>query len=239
MHLYSTITDWYHLVDPVEDHADEAQSYERALLSAVKGPAATLLELGAGAGNNAFFMKRRFRCTLADLSPQMQALSRAQNPDCEHVLGDMRALQLDRTFDAVFVHDAVAYMTTRDDLLAVAKTAFQHTRKGGAALFAPDYVREAFHEATNLLEGQHGGRALRGIEWCWDPDASDTSYAVEYMLLLREGDRVTAIHDRHVEGLFSEQEWHEVLAEAGFSVTTIARDIPDAQTDRVFLCRRQ
>ena len=239
MHLYSTLTPWYDLVDPVEDHLEEAESYERALLSAVDGPAATLLELGAGAGNNAYFMKRRFRCTLADLSPQMQTLSRARNPDCEHILGDMRDLRLGRTFDAVFVHDAVAYMTTREELLAVARTAFEHTRPGGAALFAPDYVREAFNEASNLIEGQNGGRALRGIEWCWDPDPQDTTYAVEYMFLLREGDQVTSIHDRHLEGLFSEREWHEVLAAAGFEVTTIARDIPDAQTDRIFLCRRR
>ncbi len=239
MHLYSTITDWYHLIDPVEDHADEVESYERALLSAIDGEATTLLELGAGAGNNAFFMKRRLRCTLADLSPQMLALSLAQNPDCEHVVGDMRELRLGRTFDAVFVHDAVAYMTTRDDLLAVARTAFEHTRVGGAALFAPDYVREAFHEATNLIEGQSGARALRGIEWCWDPDPSDTTYAVEYMFLLRDGEQVTSIHDRHLEGLFSEHEWHALLEAAGFEVETIARSIPDAQTDRIFLCRKR
>ena len=239
MHLYSTLTDWYDLIDPVEDHLEEADSYERALRSAIDGPAATLLELGAGAGNNAFYMKRRLRCTLADLSPQMQALSRAQNPDCEHVLGDMRDLRLDRTFDAVFIHDAVAYMTTKEDLLAVGRTAFEHTRRGGAALFAPDYVREAFHESSNLIEGQSGARALRGIEWCWDPDSTDTTYSVEYMFLLRDGDRVTSVHDRHIEGLFSEREWHEVLAASGFEVKTIARDIPDAQTDRIFLCRRR
>jgi SAM-dependent methyltransferase len=238
MHLYSTITSWYDLVDPVEDHLEEAESYERALLSAIDGPATTLLELGAGAGNNAFYMKRRFRCTLADLSPQMLALSRAQNPDCEHVLGDMRDLRLGRTFDAVFVHDAVGYMTTSEDLLAVARTAFEHTRPGGAALFAPDYVREAFHEASNLIEGQNGARALRGIEWCWDPNPHDTTYAVEYMFLLRDGDQLTSIHDRHLEGLFSERDWHSVLAAAGFEVKTIAREIPDAQTDRIFLCRR-
>lgn len=238
MHLYSSLTGWYDLVDPVEDHLDEAESYERALLSGIDGPATTLLELGAGAGNNAFYMKRRFRCTLADLSPQMQALSQAQNPDCEHVLGDMRELRLGRTFDAVFVHDAVAYMTSREDLLAAARTAYEHTRPGGAALFAPDYVREAFRESSNLIEGQNGARALRGIEWCWDPDPEDTTYAVEYLFLLRDGLQVTSIHDRHLEGLFSERDWHDVLRDAGFEVETISRDIPDWQTDRIFLCRR-
>ena len=84
-------------------------------MRAASPPAHTLLELGAGAGNNAFYMKRRFRCTLADLSPEMSALSRAQNPECAHVLGDMRTLRLGATFDAVFVHDAVNYITSEDE----------------------------------------------------------------------------------------------------------------------------
>src|SRR6185436_10807058 len=105
------------------DHADEAAAYVGALerCAAVGG---TLLELGAGAGGNAFFIKRRYSCTLTDLSPEMQALSRALNPECEHLPGDMRTLRLGRAFDAVMVHDAIAYMTTRADLAAVAATAF-------------------------------------------------------------------------------------------------------------------
>ena len=77
------------------------------------GEATTLLELGSGGGNNASHLKHRFECTLTDLSPEMLALSRTLNPECEHIEGDMRTLRLERTFDAVFVHDAIAYITTR------------------------------------------------------------------------------------------------------------------------------
>jgi len=105
--LYRELAPWYHLVDPVEGHRDEADALATALGRTASRPLETLLELGAGAGNNAFHLKRRLRCTLADLSPEMQALSRARNPECEHVLGDMRTLRLGRAFDAVLVHDAV------------------------------------------------------------------------------------------------------------------------------------
>src|SRR5262245_12400426 len=108
--LYGELTPWYRLLDPVADHADEAAAYVRALEGAGAPRGGTLLELGAGAGGNAFFVKRNFRCTLTDLSPEMLALSRALNPECEHLPGDMRTLRLARQFDAVMVHDAVAYM---------------------------------------------------------------------------------------------------------------------------------
>src|SRR5262245_53937462 len=114
--LYGELTPWYRLLDPVADHAEEAAAYGVMLARPGAPAGGTLLELGAGAGGNAFFMKRGLRCTLTDIAPEMQALSRALNPDCEHLLGDMRTLRLGRSFDAVLVHDAVCYLTTRADL---------------------------------------------------------------------------------------------------------------------------
>ena len=78
------------------------------------GDARTLLELGSGGGNNASHLKTRFDCTLTDISPEMLALSRSLNPECEHLEGDMRTLRLGREFDVVFIHDAISYLTTED-----------------------------------------------------------------------------------------------------------------------------
>lgn len=229
---------WYRLVDPPADHEDEAGSYQAALERAASPSPESLLELGAGGGHNALFLKRRFRCTLTDLSGEMLALSRELNPECEHVQGDMRDLRLGRTFDAVLVHDAVMYMTSQDDLAAVARTAYMHTRPGGAALFAPDCVRESFRESTTLLSADEGSRALRGIEWCWDPDPSDDTTVSEYLFLLRDRGEVKSVHDRHVEGLFSIATWRHVLSGAGFHVDTTRRPLDNGSYDEVFLCRR-
>jgi hypothetical protein len=238
MLLYGDLTPWYRLVDPPADHADEAEVYADALAGAATPAPETLLELGSGAGHNALYLKKRFRCTLTDRSEPMLALSREINPECEHVPGDMRTMRLGRVFDAVFVHDAVGYMTTGSDLAAAAGTAFVHTRPGGAALFAPDYIRETFRDHALLMQADDDGRALRGVEWVWDPDPSDGTYQVEYALLLRDGGAVRAVHDRHVEGLFSRDTWLAILGGAGFTVAVIERPIGEGCTDRVFLCRR-
>jgi trans-aconitate methyltransferase len=237
--LYRELVPWYRLVDPPADHFDEAECYRAALERAASPPAETLLELGAGAGHNALHLKRRFRCTLTDVSEDMLGLSRALNPECEHLVGDMRTLRLNRSFDAVLVHDAVTYMTSEAELAAAARTAFVHTRPGGAALFAPDELRDNFRERTILLEGQEGERALRGLEWTWDPEPSDDTCLAEYALLLREGDRVQAVHDRHLVGLFSRNTWLRILEEAGYRVELTPRPLDEAgQFDEVFLCRR-
>lgn len=237
--LYSELVPWYRLIDPPADHLDEAASYEAAFERGASPRPETLLELGAGAGHNAFHLKQRFRCTLTDISDEMAALSRELNPECEHLAGDMRTLRLGRSFDAVLVHDAVMYMLGEGDLLAAAHTAFLHTRPGGAAVFAPDHMRETFREASSTFAREDGGRALRGLEWDWDPDPADDTYLVEYAFLLREGREVRAVHDRHVEGLFARATWVRILTSVGYRVESFERPADDeGATDEVFLCRR-
>ena len=228
---------WYRLLDPLEDHFDEAACYEAALLRGAPEGALTLLELGSGAGNNASYLKRRFACTLADRSPQMLGISRATNPECEHVEGDMRSLRLGRTFDAVFVHDAVMYITTEVDLHAAAETAFAHTRPGGAALFAPDFVKETFRERTDLITGERDGRALRCLEWSWDPDPDDTTFITDFVFALREEGKTTVVHDQHVEGLFARHTWLRLFESVGFR-PEIVECILDGIVCETFLCRR-
>jgi hypothetical protein len=48
----------------------------------------------------------------------------------------MRTLRLGRAFDVVLVHDAIMYMTTEEELLAAAETAFAHTSRRRGAVCA-------------------------------------------------------------------------------------------------------
>jgi SAM-dependent methyltransferase len=211
--------------------------HARLLLGAAPG-ATTLLELGSGAGHNALYLKRRFECTLTDLSPQMLGLNRALNPECSFALADMRTLRLGRTFDAVLVHDAIMYMTTREDLAAAAATAFAHLRPGGAALFQPDCIRETFREAATVEGADEGPRSARFLMWSWDPDPADDTFVTEFAFLLREGREVRAEHDRHLEGLFPRAVWIDVLRGAGFEVEVVAGAVPGEPDVEIFLARR-
>jgi SAM-dependent methyltransferase len=181
------------------DYAEEAAFYERLLLEYSDGEPITLLELGSGGGNNASFLKARFSMTLVDLSPGMLAVSRALNPECEHVEGDLRTVRLGREFDCVLVHDAVCYMATEDDLRQAIETAFVHCAPGGAALFAPDHLKENFRPSTDCGGEDGQERGMRFLEWTSDPDPSDSTYLVDYVCALRESDGSgRVVHDRHV-----------------------------------------
>lgn len=235
MKIYDELADWWPLLSHPEDYAEEAALFRTLLDASCDEPPRTVLELGSGGGNNACHLKAHYAMTLVDVSEQMLAVSRKLNPECEHVEGDMRTVRLGRTFDAVFVHDAVCYMTTEADLRAALRTAFVHCREGGVALFVPDHVRETFAPEAELGGHDAGRRGLRFLEWTSDPDPADSTYVSDFAILLRDASGATrVVHDRHTYGLFARAQWLDMLREAGFS--------PDSVRDEwgrdVFVARR-
>lgn len=221
--LYRELADWWPMLSPPEDYAEEAHFYQRAILSTCNFPPRTLLELGSGGGNNASHLKQHFQMTLVDLSPTMLKVSQKLNPECEHIQGDMRTVRLGRQYDAVFIHDAIVYMQSEVDLVQAIETAFVHCRPGGVALFAPDHTRETFKASTTHGGHDRGNRGLRYLEWTWDPDVADTTYVSYMVYVLREGaDQVRCVLDRHNCGLFSHEDWLRMIAQVGFR----ARSLP-------------
>jgi len=219
--IYGTLAPWFHLLTSPDDYSEEAEFVRRTIVSASITRPETLLELGSGGGNNASHLKASFKMTLTDISPQMLAVSRTLNPDCEHIQGDMRSIRLGRQFDAVFIHDAIVYMTTEDDLRRAIETAFVHCRHGGVALFDPDCTRETFRPLTSHGGHDGEGKGMRYLEWVHDPDPADTSYTVDFALLLRTGSEVRCEYDRHICGLFGHEDWLRLIGSAGFSPRAI------------------
>jgi SAM-dependent methyltransferase len=216
--LYRQLADWWPLLSPPEEYAEESEFYRDALVSSASAPIHSLLELGSGGGNNASYLKKHFPMTLVDLSSAMLQVSRKLNPECEHVQGDMRTVRLGMLFDAVFIHDAIAYMTSSEDLKSAIRTAFVHLKPGGAALFAPDHIRETFKPYTDHGGHDQDSRGLRYLEWAWDPDPADSVITCLMVYVLRQGnDEIQTIEDRHICGLFSHDEWLSMLAQVGFA----------------------
>jgi trans-aconitate methyltransferase len=239
--LYDELAAWWPVMSAPADYAEESGFYQRMLATTCARPSRTLLELGSGGGNNASHLKARFDMVLIDRSPGMLEVSRALNPECEHIEGDMRTVRLGRQFDCVFVHDAIAYMTTAADLRSAIETAYVHCQPGGAALFAPDHVRENFRPSTDHGGHDDGDRALRYLEWTWDPDPADTTYVVDYAYVLRERDGAVQVkHDRHVEGLFARAEWLRLLSDAGFAPAVVPFDHSELEPGsyEVFVCSK-
>jgi SAM-dependent methyltransferase len=232
--LYKELASWFHLLTAPADYAEEAALYSDTIIASSVIPVREVLELGSGGGNNASHMKARFSLTLVDLSSQMLEISKELNPECEHIQGDMRSVRLNRRFDAVFVHDAVSYITELDNLRACMETAFVHCKPGGVALFVPDHLRETFTPQVDHGGHDGGTRALRYLEWDWDPDPGDTSYVTDFAYLLRDQNATVRVeHDRHICGLFPHAQWMSLLHGAGFRAESRPTAEPEGQPGSV------
>jgi SAM-dependent methyltransferase len=216
--IYDELAHWWPLFSPPAHYDEEVADILPTLISAPDTPPTTLLELGCGGGSVAYHLKKHLTLTLTDRSEGMLAVSRATNPECEHVQGDMRSLDLGRHFDVVMIHDAIAYMADEPSLRAAFDTAFRHCRAGGAVVILPDNVAETFEPHTSHGgEDAPDGRGMRYLEWTFDPDPRDTVCETVFAFVFREADgRVTAEHERHIFGLFPRASWLAWLTGAGF-----------------------
>jgi len=212
--LYGELADWFHLLTHPDDYAEEAMIFMVGFDELAPRPVETMLELGCGGGNNASYMKHRYEMTLTDLSPQMIEQSRKINPECEHIVGDMRTLRLARTFDAVFTHDAIMYMTTQDDLQAAIQTAYIHLGSPGIALFVPDETAETFRRHSSQNAHAEGSRSLRYIAWSGEPEG--TTVRTYFTIVMRDGGEEQTVSEEHVTGIFPRATWVDGIERAGF-----------------------
>jgi SAM-dependent methyltransferase len=235
MKLYDELAEWWPVFSDPAEYRREAAHFVRVIRQSTSPAPRTVLELGSGGGNSASHLKAHFAMTLVDMSPRMLTVSRKLNPECEHIKGDIRTVRLQRTFDAVFVHDAICHMTTEADLRAVMQTAYEHCRPGGVALFVPDFVRETFVAGTDQGGNDSERGSLRFLQWVIDPDPNDTTYLIDFAILLRDQKgQARVVHDRHVQGLFPRARWLRLLRDVGLKPSVV----PDDEVRDLFLGRR-
>ena len=229
MRLYQDLAYLWPVVSPPEDYAEEAHYWRRAIRNRLGPGRHRILELGAGGGHNLSHLTSDFEATAVDLSPHMIEHSRRLNPGVEHHVGDMRTVRLDRTFDAVLVHDAISYMLTEDDLRATFATARAHLRLGGLLLVSPDLVAENFEEGKIIRwpirpPADPDGIEVSVSEHLADPDPADTMIESLITYTIVENGTSQIEKDLHVCGLFPYDTWITLMEEAGF--TTEVRPLP-------------
>ena len=221
MRLYQDLAYLWPIVSPPEDYEEEAGYWRRAIRSHLGPGRHRILELGAGGGHNLSHLTADFEATAVDLSSNMIEHSRRLNPGVEHHVGDMRTVRLDRTFDAVLIHDAISYMLCEDDLRAAFATAREHLRPGGLLLVAPDLVQENFEDGKVLrwpirLPAEPGAIEVTVEEHLTDPDPTDTMIESMITYAITEDGKQRLETDIHVVGLFPLKIWMSLMEEAGF-----------------------
>ncbi|WP_170319757.1 class I SAM-dependent methyltransferase [Polyangium spumosum] len=226
--LYDDLAWVWPFVSPPEEYPEEVATFRRRFQQKGVSDGATLLHLGSGGGSIDVHLKQHYRVTGVDLSPNMRAHAAELNPEVEYLHGDIRDLRLGRTFDAVLLHDASAYMISLDELLAAYRTAAAHLRPGGVMVTLPEEIRRCFHQnRTTCSTYTRGARTVSTMYVDHDPDPTDTWFESTFVFLIRDGDRVTVETDTHRVGLYHLDDMLAAMREAGFEPEVAKWELAD------------
>lgn len=187
----------------------------------------TVLDLGCGTGGHALpLAERGYTVTGVDRSEAMlleahrKALTQAAG-SCSFVQGDIRNLDLGRTYDAVVAMFAVvSYQTTNEDLMAALRTARRHLRPGGLFVFdcwyGPAVLAQRPTSRYKVVE--HGDERI--IRYTSPTlDTLRCTVRVNYKVLRLKGNRVLEETDEsHLMRFLFLREIEHYLGEADFKL---------------------
>lgn len=142
------------IIAPPDEYVEGTDLFSKTIKEHSKIEAKTLLHLGCGAGGNDYIFKRHFEVTGVDISENMLEIARKLNPEVTYIYGDMRAIKLGESFDAVAIPDSIGYMTTVKDLRSVTTTAHNHLKPGGMLLIISN-IAEQFRQNNFVYTGSH------------------------------------------------------------------------------------
>jgi SAM-dependent methyltransferase len=217
--LYDELAWLWPIFSPAEDYAEEAATFRRRFQRLGVRDGGSVLHLGCGGGSLDAQLKQHYRVAGIDLSGAMLKQAALINPECIYVPGDMRTVRLNRRFDAVLVHDAISYMTTLEDLLAVFRTAAEHLDRGGVMLVVPEEIRSRLPLQASVTTVERQGIRLDVMETYHDADPDDRVFEEIFVFLIRRGDEEPrVVVDRHTVGVHELHEYLDAVRKAGFSV---------------------
>jgi len=137
------------IIDLYERHAPawNRDRGERSRQSTIEGPwldrflyavpaGGDVLDLGCGMGRPIaeYLIDRGYRVTGIDASPSLINLCRSRFPEQTWIVGDMRELNLETSFDGVLAWDSFFHLS-RDDQRAMFPRFAEHARTGASLMF--------------------------------------------------------------------------------------------------------
>lgn len=205
------------LLSDLADCEDEVVGYVDLINRNTSTVPCTMLHLGCGAGGHDTIFKRHFAVTGVDISRGMLDKARLRHPEVEYIEDDMRTVRLGREFDAVVIPDGIDYMRSLPELKMAIETASMHLKPGGI-LLVTGKTKEIFRANNFVYTGEQDDLHVTLLENNYINQYRPDTYEATLVYLIRRRGELTIHEECHVLGLFSQEVWEKVFAEAGLFV---------------------
>jgi SAM-dependent methyltransferase len=201
-----------------KDYATDARELA-ALVRERRPRALSLLDVACGTGQHLLHLRDHFaEVEGVELSPAMAEIARTRLGDSVRVtIGDMRGFDLGRRFDAVTcLFSSIGYVRSREELHAALDRFAAHLSPGGVLVLEPWFTPEQWRPGTiHHSSAQEGGRTIIRLSHSGLTEDGKSSTDMHY-LYGQEGVGVRHWQDTHIMSLFTDEEYLDAFAAAGF-----------------------
>lgn len=197
------------------------ETVNRRLLEAVRRhhpTARTLLDVGCGTGRHLAALAPHFEVEGSDLSPEMLHIARTRCPGVPLHVADMAELDLgERSFDVITcLFSAIGYVIELPRLRSALAGFARHLRPGGLLLLEPWFTPEQYwsgHITANDVDAPD-----MTIRWMYlaELDGARSVFDIHYLVGNSAG--VEHFTERHVMGLFTDEQYRDAFVDAGLEV---------------------
>jgi SAM-dependent methyltransferase len=237
----SVYADAYNSLYADKDYSAECDLIERLFEQYSESDVSSVLDLGCGTGCHALPLSRngyevvgvdRAATMLASAEKSVAAADVASSR-VRFEKGDIRSINLGRTFDAALMMFAVlGYQIENEDILAALRTARRHLRVGGLLIldywYGPAVLRERPSDRVKIIQTE-SGRILRTASGALD--TSRHTCAVRFHLWQLRDDRLIAeTEETHMMRFFFPQELKFFLDCSGLRLLRLGA-FPDVDKD--------
>ncbi len=208
-HYYDALYSW-------KDYAAE-NVLLRALIEARVPAARTLLDVACGTGIHLAGLQAWYEVEGVDLDPAMVELSRERLPGVPVHEGDMVTLDLGREFDVVTcLFSSIGYAVTRERLREAAAALARHVAPGGLLVVEPWITPDAWmpNSAHALFVDEPDLKIARVTVGA--PAGETVTVEFEYLVATPAG--IERFTERHVAGMFTDEDYRGALEAAGLEV---------------------
>jgi len=213
--MFTRTARYYDRFYAFKDYAGEAARIADIILGADPG-ARTLLDVGCGTGAHDAYLAERFSVDGVDLQPELVEIARAKVPSARFIVGDMREMDLGRTYDAVIcMFGAIAYARDPAGMTQTLCCMAAHLAPEGVVIVEPFIRPENWR--TGMVHMQTVDEPELKLCRLNTSDRQGDLAVLRFHYLIGTPEGVEHAEEEHVLGLFTVEQMLSAFTAAGLT----------------------
>lgn len=214
--LYKRFARYYDLIYANLNHEKESDFIKWSVDKHKTSQGNKLLDVACGTGRHVKLLNNNFNVVGVDINPAMLKIAREKVPNVDFLIGDMKKLNLNYSFDILIcLFSAINYNTTLEELEITLINFNNHLQPGGVLIFDLGLNIENWIEGLVSVDTVVD-KNLKLVRIC-QSHLEDGIFNSSFVFFIKENGKLDFDIDQHELGVFGIEDVVKLLEKLGFS----------------------